>query len=114
HRHDCEARGFEWIDCTDAAQSVVAWLRRGAADDEVVLAACNFTPVPRAGYRLGVPCGGRWAELLNSDAAEYGGGGLGNLGGVEAEPVPAHGPPWSVSLTLPPLGAVLLRPGAVA
>ncbi len=110
HRHDCEPQGFEWIDCSDSAQSVVAWLRVGADATDRVLAVCNFTPVPRHGYRLGVPCGGRWAELLNSDAAGYGGGGLGNLGGVEAEPVPAHGRPWSVTLTLPPLAALLLRP----
>jgi 1,4-alpha-glucan branching enzyme len=110
HRHDCEPQGFEWIDCSDAAQSVVAWLRIGADPADRVLAVCNFTPVPRAGYRLGVPCGGRWAEQLNSDAAAYGGSGIGNLGGVEAEPVAAHGRPWSVSLTLPPLAALLLRP----
>ena len=110
HRHDCEPQGFEWIDCSDAAQSVVAWLRVGADPAERVMAVCNFTPVPRAGYRLGVPCGGRWTELLNSDATGYGGSGAGNLGGVDAEPVPAHGRPWSVSLTLPPLSALLLRP----
>jgi 1,4-alpha-glucan branching enzyme len=110
HRHDCEAQGFEWIDCADSAQSVVAWLRNGNDPGERAMVACNFTPVPREGYRLGVPCGGRWTEVLNSDAAVYGGSGRGNLGGVEAEPIAAHGRPWSVSLTLPPLAALVLRP----
>jgi 1,4-alpha-glucan branching enzyme len=110
HRGDCEPQGFEWIDCGDSAQSVVAWLRIGADPVDRVMAVCNFTPVPREAYRLGVPCGGRWAELLNSDAVAYGGSGVGNLGGVWAEPLPAHGRPWSVTLTLPPLAALLLRP----
>jgi 1,4-alpha-glucan branching enzyme len=76
----------------------------------VVLIACNATPVPRLGYRVGVPRGGRWVEVLNSDAELYGGGGMGNLGGVEAEAVPHHGRPFSVLLTVPPLGIVFLRP----
>ena len=70
---------------------------------------CNFTPVPRIGYRLGVPKGGFWRELLNSDAKEYGGSGMGNLGGVLAEENPVHGRPYSLSLTLPPLAAVFLK-----
>jgi 1,4-alpha-glucan branching enzyme len=110
HESDCESRGFEWIDCQDSAQSVIAWLRFGATPAECAMVACNFTPVPRPGYRLGVPEGGRWDEVLNTDAAIYGGSGLGNLGGVEAEPVPCHGRPHSVVLTLPPLAAVVLRP----
>ena len=75
-----------------------------------MLVACNLTPVPRYGRRLGVPRGGRWRELLNGDAELYGGSGLGNLGGVESEPVPCHGFERSLRLTLPPLAAVVLRP----
>jgi len=74
-----------------------------------VLAVCNFTPVPRWGYRLGVPRGGFWAEILNGDALVYGGSGLGNLGGVDADEVPVHGRPYSLRLNLPPLAIVLLR-----
>jgi 1,4-alpha-glucan branching enzyme len=76
-----------------------------------VLVACNFTPVPRADYRVGVPCEGRWVEALSSDATRYGGSGLGNFGGVEAVARPAHGRPYSVALTLPPLAAVFLQGG---
>jgi 1,4-alpha-glucan branching enzyme len=113
HAADCDARGFEWIDCQDALHSVIAWLRR-ASDriDDCVLAVCNFTPVPRHGYRIGVPYHGRWTEVLNSDATCYGGSGMGNLGGVNAEPIPWHARPHSVSLTLPPLSLLLLRPHA--
>ncbi len=70
---------------------------------------CNFTPVPRVGYRLGVPSGGFWRELLNSDAAEYGGSGMGNMGGVQAEDLPSHGRSHSLNLTLPPLSALYLK-----
>ncbi len=75
----------------------------------MVLIGCNFTPVPRHNYRVGVPRGGFWREVLNTDATEYGGSGQGNLGGVEAAPVPCHGHPYSLNLTLPPLAAVYLR-----
>lgn len=108
HVRDFDASGFEWIDANDAEQSVFTFLRRDGP--RVVVVACNATPVPRHGYRVGVPRGGRWAEVLNSDAEIYGGSGVGNLGGVDAEEVPHHGRPFSVLLTLPPLGAVLLRP----
>jgi len=70
---------------------------------------CNFTPVPRLGYQLGVPSGGFWREILNSDAAEYGGSGMGNLGGVQAQDESTHGRPYSLRLTLPPLAALFLR-----
>ena len=76
-----------------------------------MLAVCNFTPVPRFNYQVGTPRGDFWRELLNSDAADYGGSGEGNLGGVEAEPVGFHGKPWSLRLTLPPLGMVFLKAG---
>ena len=109
HELDFSPDGFEWVHADDHLQSVLSFLRRGT-DDELVLAVLNFTPVPRHHYRLGVTVSGRWRELLNTDAEAYGGSGLGNLGGVEAELVPTHGRPYSVSLTLPPLSAVFLTP----
>ena len=109
-RRDCAAGGFEWVDCNDTENSVVALLRFGEAGDRPILVVLNFTPVPRAGYRLGVPFAGYWRELLNSDALAYGGDGWGNLGGVDAAPFPYHGRPASISLTLPPLGALFLAP----
>jgi 1,4-alpha-glucan branching enzyme len=106
---DFQPAGFSWIDCTDAERSVVAVLRRGRSQEDVVAAAFNFTPVPRYRYRVGVPRGGHWRELANSDAFDYGGSGVGNLGGCESREVPAHGHPYSIELTLPPLGAVFLK-----
>jgi 1,4-alpha-glucan branching enzyme len=84
-------------------------LRKGKSTKDLVIVACNFTPVPRPSYRVGAPRGGYWKELLCSDATEYGGSGWGNLGGVEAVPIPLHGRSHSVTLTLPPLGIVFLK-----
>ncbi len=109
HELDCVSAGFEWVDADDSDQSVVTFLRRGRSPDAVVLFAANFTPVPRPGYRVGVPEPGFWSEILNSDAFEYGGSGQGNLGGVSSEPSPSHGRPHSLVLNLPPLGALFLR-----
>ena len=109
HQQDFSTEGFQWIDCSDARHSVVAFLRQPREGGRPLLVACNFTPVPRTNYALGVPRPGRWEELLNSDATIYGGSGWGNLGGVEAAPLPSHGQPYTVTLTLPPLGAVILR-----
>ena len=109
HELDFSQDGFRWIDCTDWQQSVVAWLRKGKQDGEFVLCVCNFTPVPRAPYRVGVPCVGHWRELLNSDAVLYGGSGVGNAGGMDSEPVPSHGHPQSLLLTLPPLSVLLFH-----
>ena len=106
---DFSPEGFEWIDCSDNQASVIAFLRKPKRGGAPVLVACNFTPLPRTNYVFGVPFGGIWRELLNSDAREYGGAGWGNLGGVDAAPVRAHGRPWSISLTLPPLATVMLR-----
>ncbi len=111
HALDCEAAGFEWAVGDDAAQSVFAFLRRGRQGDPPVLVVSNFTPVPRHGYRIGVPRGGFWRELLNTDAAVYGGGNLGNGGGVRAEDRAAHGHGQSLLLTLPPLATLFLVPG---
>jgi 1,4-alpha-glucan branching enzyme len=112
HELDFQADGFRWVDANDSEQSVISFLRRAHDPSKLVLAAFNFTPVPRHGYRLGVPQGGFWREVLNSDADLYGGGGLGNLGGVEAEPISWHGMPNQVSVTIPPLGAVFFEPSA--
>ena len=107
---DDDPRGFQWIDCHDHEQSVVSLVRRGGAAAETVVAIVNFTPVPRHGYRIGVPVAGAYRELLNSDAEAYGGGNVGNQGGVGSEPVPAHGFEQSLALTVPPLGFLLLKP----
>jgi 1,4-alpha-glucan branching enzyme len=109
HQSDCNPSGFEWIDCTDADSSVLSFIRTGQSADDIVLIACNFTPVPRLNYRVGAPKAGTWSEVLNSDAETYGGSGYGNMGGVEAAPVPMHGRPYSLNLTLPPLAIVFLK-----
>jgi 1,4-alpha-glucan branching enzyme len=108
-RRDFDAGGFEWVDLHDWEQSAVSFLRKGDAADDMVLVVCNFTPVPRANYRVGVPCGGFWREVLNSDASIYGGSGQGNFGGIDAVPVPTHGRSHSLYLTLPPLGVIFLK-----
>ncbi|MCB9958817.1 MAG: 1,4-alpha-glucan branching protein GlgB [Rhodospirillaceae bacterium] len=111
HRLDNELNGFEWIEPNDIENSVLTYMRRSDDPNEPpVLIASNFTPVPRYDYRVGVPVGGYWTELLNTDAPLYGGSGVGNAGGVEAEEVESHGRPYSVTLTLPPLGTLILRP----
>jgi 1,4-alpha-glucan branching enzyme len=106
---DFEPGGFEWIDIGDWEKSIISFLRRGKSTEDIVLAVCNFTPVPRHHYRIGVPVGGRWTEVLNSDGKEYGGSGLGNFGGAEASPIPFHGRAYSLSLTLPPLGILFFK-----
>jgi 1,4-alpha-glucan branching enzyme len=108
HQGDCEAEGFRWIVVDDRADSVFAWCRSGDAAAAPVVAMVNFTPVPREGYRIGAPRGGRWREVFNSDAQVYGGSGMGNGGGVAAVADALHGLPFSLTLTVPPLGAVLL------
>ncbi len=109
HELDMAPEGFEWIDCCDAEASIVSLMRRSKSNpDELVAVALNFTPLERHNYQIGVPRGGHWREVLNSDAVLYGGSGQGNMGGVDAVPIPLHGRKWSVTLTLPPLGAVFL------
>jgi 1,4-alpha-glucan branching enzyme len=109
HELDLNAPGFGWVVANDSDQSVLIFLRRGKTTGTTVLVACNFTPVPRENYRVGVPWGGFWKEVLNSDAADYGGSGMGNDGGVWAGADASHGRPHSLSLTLPPLSVVFLR-----
>ena len=111
YEQDFSPAGFEWIDCSDTEASVIAFLRKGSRPEHLVLIVCNFTPVVRDNYRIGVPQGGYWRECLNSDAAHYGGSGQGNLGGVEAAPLASHGRFHSLSLRLPPLGVLFLKPG---
>ena len=109
HVLDNNPAGFEWVDCNDNATSTLSLLRKSESVHDIILVVCNFTPVPRTGYRVGVPHGGYWRELLNSDAKEYAGSGIGNLGGVSAEAVPTHGRPYSLRLSLPPLAALFFK-----
>ncbi|MGE5252392.1 MAG: 1,4-alpha-glucan branching protein GlgB [Planctomycetaceae bacterium] len=109
HELDFSPAGFEWIDCNDSDSSVISLLRKGHSTDDLVMAVCNFTPVPRLNYRVGAPRGGFWKEVLNSDALIYGGSGMGNMGGAEAAPLSLHGRSHMLTLTLPPLSAVFLK-----
>jgi 1,4-alpha-glucan branching enzyme len=106
---DFEPSGFHWIDVSDVEHSTISLLRRARMPDEIVLAVFNFTPVPLLNYRVGAPYGGEWREILNSDASEYGGSGYGNKGLATAESKPYHGQPFSLNLTLPPLGALFFK-----
>jgi 1,4-alpha-glucan branching enzyme len=107
---DFDPSGFRWLEPNDAEHSVVAFARLGSEPGDAMVCVMNLTPVPRHGYRVGLPSGGHWREAINTDAGEYGGSGVGNLGGVDAEPVPWHGVGWSAELTLPPLGVLWLLP----
>jgi 1,4-alpha-glucan branching enzyme len=109
HQLDHDPAGFQWIDANDAENSVFSFVRRAADEHELLVVVLNMTPVPRAGYRIGVPFAGTYVEILNSDAELYGGSNLGNAGAVQSEPLEAHGHPQSLRLLLPPLSCVLLR-----
>jgi 1,4-alpha-glucan branching enzyme len=115
HNLDCDAGGFEWIDANDYEASVVSFLRKGVSPEDQIVVVCNFTPITRHNYRVGVPAGGHWQEILNSDAELYGGSGQGNFGGVMAAPFPCHGRPYLINVTVPPLGMVMFQrvPGSV-
>ncbi len=106
---DFDPAGFEWIDCDDSQSSTICLLRKGRLEENQFIVACNFTPVPRHNYRVGAPKGELWREVLNSDAEVYGGSGLGNQGGIEAETIPSHGRPFSLNLTLPPFAALFFK-----
>ena len=112
HQLDFTHDGFEWIEANDPENSVLAFLRKPRGDGPLIAAVCNLTPIPRPNYAVGVPRGGRWSEILNSDAALYGGAGWGNLGGQDASPVGSHGRPFSLTITLPPLATVYFRSDA--
>ncbi len=109
---DFSPEGLQWIECNDIQNSVVSFIRKGKIAEDIVLIVCNFTPVPRHDYRLGVPSAGFWQELLNSDSQFYGGSGQGNFGGSTATPIPQHGRPFSITITLPPLAVVFFKPTA--
>jgi len=110
HERDDEPGGFSWTEVNDSAHSVFGFLRNGHAPGRHMLVACNFTPVPRHGYRMGVPAGGVWRECLNTDSSHYAGSGMGNLGAVRAQAEPVHGMPMSLNLTLPPLAVLWFEP----
>ncbi len=112
HRHDAEASGFAWLIGDDRVNSVFAFLRLANGEASPVLVVCNMTPVPRQGYRVGVPSAGKWQEAINTDSQFYGGSNLGNDNAVQATDQGAHGQPYSLQLTLPPLATVMLRPEA--
>ncbi|HAN54970.1 MAG TPA: 1,4-alpha-glucan branching enzyme, partial [Betaproteobacteria bacterium] len=103
----------QWMDCNDVEKSVVSFVRRGHNPDDTLLVVCNFTPTVRENYRVGIPGGGYWHEVLNSDAELYGGSGVGNFGGVEAGPVAAGEMYHSLMLRLPPLGVLYFKQGAM-
>jgi 1,4-alpha-glucan branching enzyme len=109
HELDFDPAGFEWIDCNDALHSTISFIRRGRSTSDLIVAVCNFTPEPRWDYQVGVPRGGYWREILNSDSSFYGGSGLGNGGGVEASATSLHGRPCSLRITLPPLATVYFK-----
>jgi 1,4-alpha-glucan branching enzyme len=109
HEVDFEGSGFSWIDCNDNENSVISMLRRARDPRDFTVEVANFTPMPRPSYRIGVPEGGWYREILNSDAAIYGGSNVGSGGGVTAEPVPMHGFDFSICLTVPPLGFLMLK-----
>jgi 1,4-alpha-glucan branching enzyme len=117
---DAEQAGFEWVDCNDSAGSMISFLRHGRINNDTsdishdapqrqTLFIVNFTPVPRRGYKVGVPSGGRWREVLNSDAALYGGSDIGNMGGIDALAEPMHGRSWSLNVIVPPLACVVFQ-----
>jgi len=110
HEVDFEARGFEWIDFRDADSSIIAFVRRAKEPDDYIVVVCNFTPIPRQGYRIGVPEKCFYKELMNSDSQEYWGSNMGNLGGVYSEDVPWHGKPCSFKVTIPPLAVLYFKP----
>jgi 1,4-alpha-glucan branching enzyme len=109
YEKDVQQGGFDWIDCCDSENSVINYVRIGKTDTTGVVVVCNFTPVPRHNYRLGVPTGGYWRELVNSDAEYYGGSGMGNAGGADALPIAVHGRPHSLNITLPPLAILVWK-----
>lgn len=113
YEQDFHAAGFCWENCNDAEQSVLSYFRSDTAG-HTILVVCNFTPVVRENYAVGVSQDGIWREILNSDSHLYGGSGKGNMGAVRAEPIPVHDRPYSVNLLLPPLSVIMLTPAGYA
>jgi 1,4-alpha-glucan branching enzyme len=112
HRYDHEPRGFDWLDFSDADQSIIAFVRHGDVPADDIVCAFNFTPVPRYGYCIPVPAPGVYREILNTDASEFGGGGIGNAGYAHGIAEAYQGHPYRMEITLPPLAAVFFRPEA--
>jgi 1,4-alpha-glucan branching enzyme len=110
HELDHSPEGFEWIDFRDWERSVIAFLRKAKDPSDHLVVVCNFTPVPRQGYRIGVPEHSHYAEVFNSDAQVYWGSNMGNRGGFPSEPIPWQGQPCSLELTLPPLAICVFKP----
>ena len=110
HQLDFDGLGFEWIDCHDWANSILAFLRRGVDPNDFLVVCCNFTPIPRHGYRVGVPAAGVYDEVFNGDSSWYGGSNVGNAGSISTERTPAHGHGQSLVLSLPPLSTIVLKP----
>src|SRR5690606_20012556 len=104
-----DAGGFEWIDLNDAGNSVISFLRKGNSAEDQVVIVCNFTPVPRENYRIGMPAAGAWEEIFNTDWVDFGGSGMGNGPEIQTDNFPVHNRDYSVSLTLPPLGCLYLK-----
>jgi 1,4-alpha-glucan branching enzyme len=109
HTQDFSPEGFAWVDFHDWENSTLSFIRRPATGNDLILVVLNLTPVPRTNYRIGVPRGGFWKELFNSDASYYAGGNWGNAGGAEASPIARHGHFHSLLLTLPPLSALFFK-----
>ena len=108
HQVDCDPAGFEWIDCTDWEKSVISFMRKGIDPEDFAVVVCNFTPVVREGYRVGVPRSGAYSEVLNTDSELYGGSNVGNAGEVRSEAFECHGRVYSIVLTVPPLATLIL------
>jgi len=109
HVKDCEPDGFQWIDAADAEASLYSYIRRGGPDDAPCVVVVNMTPVERTDHAIGVPQIGHWAEIMNTDAAVYGGGNRGNLGGVDALAQAHQGQPAHIRITIPPLSTLVFR-----
>jgi 1,4-alpha-glucan branching enzyme len=107
HQRDCDPEGFGWIDAANGNESVLSYMRWAADGQQLAVIVCNFTPVPRQNYRIGVPRPGHYRERVNTDAVDYHGSGIGNFGALEAEPAPMHGQPYSLRLSLPPLATLI-------
>ena len=104
-----DPHGFEWIDCSDAEKNIISYMRKGKERRDMLLVVCHFSPVLRTNYRIGAPARGYWQEILNTDAPMFGGAGDGNFGGMPTVPIPLHGRPYSLTITVPPLSVLVFR-----
>jgi 1,4-alpha-glucan branching enzyme len=109
HQCDISQSGFEWIDCSDGEKNIISYIRKSRSAEETLLVVCHFSPLLRTNYRVGAPQKGYWREVLNTDAEIFGGAGNGNYGGVETVPIPLHGRPYSLTMTVPPNSVMVFR-----